>query len=400
LGVLIDWVPGHFPKDGHGLSFFDGTHLYEHADVRQGEHQDWGSLIYNYGRREVNAFLLSSALFWLDKYHIDGLRVDAVASMLYLDYSRQAGEWIPNKFGGRENLEAVAFLKRFNEVLHLEYPDTLTFAEESTAWPMVSRPTYVGGLGFDLKWNMGWMHDMLEYMGKDPVHRRYHQNSLTFSLLYAFTENFILPLSHDEVVHGKGALLSKMPGDYWQRFANLRALYGYMYAHPGKKLLFMGGEIGQWDQWNYESQLEWVLLYFDSHKQIREYVRALNELYVSQPALHQVDFSWEGFEWIDFDDIDDSIVSFVRRASDRTDFVVVVANFTPVTRYGYRIGVPAPGFYRELLNSDSRYYGGADIGNGGGRLSEPAAWQGRAHSMLITVPPLAVVFFKLDPTHN
>ena len=398
LGVIIDWVPGHFPKDGHGLSFFDGTHLFEHADLRQGEHQDWGSLIYNYGRREVSAFLLSSALFWLDKYHIDGMRVDAVASMLYLDYSRQPGEWIPNQFGGRENLEAVAFLKRFNEILHAEYPDTLTFAEESTAWPMVSRPTYVGGLGFDLKWNMGWMHDMLEYVGKNPVHRRFHHNNLTFSLLYAFTENFTLPLSHDEVVHGKGALLAKMPGDYWQQFANLRALYGYMYAHPGKKLLFMGGEIGQWNQWNHEAQVEWLLLYFDSHKQIREYVRALNELYVSQPALHQVDFSWEGFEWIDFHDVDDSIVSFLRRARDPNDFVVVVANFTPVPRYGYRLGVPAPGFYRELLNSDSRYYGGGDIGNNGGLLSQPTPWQGRAHSILVTIPPLAVVFFKLAPT--
>ena len=396
IGVIVDWVPGHFPKDGHGLSFFDGTHLYEHADLRQGEHQDWGSLIYNYGRHEVRAFLLSSALFWLDQYHIDGLRVDAVASMLYLDYSRQPGEWIPNEFGGRENLEAVAFLKRFNEVVHQEHPDTLTFAEESTAWGMVSRPTYVGGLGFDLKWNMGWMHDMLEYMSKDPVHRRYHHNNLTFSLLYAFSENFILPLSHDEVVHGKGALLSKMSGDYWQQFANMRALYGYMYAHPGKKLLFMGGEIGQWNQWDYQSQVDWVLLYFDSHRQIREYVRALNRLYVSQPALHQVDFSWEGFEWIDFHDVDGSVVSFLRRASDPRDVVVVVANFTPVPRHGYRIGVPEPGSYRELLNSDSSCYGGSGTGNAGGLPSEQTPWQGRPHSMVITVPPLAVVFFKLD----
>ena len=396
LGVIVDWVPGHFPKDGHGLSFFDGTHLYEHADLRQGEHQDWRSLIYNYGRREVSAFLLSSALFWLDRYHIDGLRVDAVASMLYLDYSRQPGEWIPNQFGGRENLEAVAFLKRFNEITHQEHPDALTFAEESTSWGMVSRPTYVGGLGFDLKWNMGWMHDMLEYMSKDPVHRRFHHNNLTFSLLYAFSENFMLPLSHDEVVHGKGALLAKMPGDYWQRFANLRALYGYMYAHPGKKLLFMGAEIGQWNQWDFQSQVDWLLLCFDSHKQIVEYVRALNRLYVSQPALHEVDFSWQGFEWIDFHDVDDSIVSFLRRATDPADFIVVAANFTPVPRHAYRIGVPSPGFYRELLNSDSRYFGGGDIGNGGGLLSEPTPWQGRPHSILITVPPLGVVFFKLD----
>jgi 1,4-alpha-glucan branching enzyme len=394
IGVVADWVPSHFPKDSHGLSFFDGTHLYEHADLRQGEHQDWGSLIYNYGRSEVRAFLLSNALFWLDKYHIDGLRVDAVASMLYLDYSRKPGEWIPNEFGGRENFEAVSFLKRFNEVVHMAYPDTLTFAEESTAWAMVSRPTYLGGLGFDIKWNMGWMHDMLEYMQKDPVHRHYHHSSLTFSLLYAFTENFVLPLSHDEVVHGKGALLSKMPGDSWQKFANLRALYGYMYAHPGKKLLFMGDEIGQWNEWSYREQVDSVLLYFDSHRQIQDYVRALNKLYVSQPALYEVDFAWNGFQWIDFRDVDNSIVSFLRRARDPGDFLVVVANFTPVPRDGYRLGVPERGFYRELLNSDSRYYGGGDIGNFGGVPSEPTPWQGFPHSVVITVPPLAVVFFK------
>jgi 1,4-alpha-glucan branching enzyme len=396
LGVIIDWVPAHFPKDAHGLSFFDGTHLYEHADLRKGEHQDWGSLIYNYGRNEVRGFLLSSALFWLDKYHIDGLRVDAVASMLYLDYSRKEGEWIPNQFGGRENLEAVAFLQRFNEVVHQRYPEVLTFAEESTAWGAVSRPTYVGGLGFDLKWNMGWMHDMLEYIEKNPVHRRYHHNNLTFSLLYAFTENFVLPLSHDEVVHGKGALLAKMPGDYWQQFANLRALYGYMYAHPGKKLLFMGGEIGQWNEWSHQWQVEWVLLYFEAHRQIQDYIRALNWLYASQPALHQVDFSWNGFEWIDFHDVDNSIVSFLRRAKDPNDFVVVVANFTPVPREGYRLGVPAGGFYRELLNSDSAFFGGGNVGNAGGVPSEPQAWQGHPHSVMITVPPLAVVFFKPD----
>jgi len=394
IGVIADWVPSHFPKDSHGLSFFDGTHLYEHADLRQGEHQDWGSLIYNYGRNEVRAFLLSNALFWLDKYHIDGLRVDAVASMLYLDYSRKPGEWIPNEFGGRENFEAVSFLKRFNEAVHQAYPDSLTFAEESTAWAMVSRPTYLGGLGFDIKWNMGWMHDMLEYMQKDPVHRHYHHNNLTFSLLYAFTENFVLPLSHDEVVHGKGALLSKMPGDSWQKFANLRALYGYMYAHPGKKLLFMGGEIGQWNEWDHRESVDSVLLYFDSHRQIQDYVRALNNLYVSQPALYQVDFNWNGFQWVDFRDVDNSIVSFLRRARDPNDLVVVVANFTPVPREGYRLGVPMGGFYRELLNSDSRYYGGADIGNAGGVPSEPTPWQGHPHSIVITVPPLAVVFFR------
>jgi 1,4-alpha-glucan branching enzyme len=396
IGVIADWVPSHFPKDSHGLSFFDGTHLYEHADLRQGEHQDWGSLIYNYGRNEVRTFLLSNALFWLDKYHIDGLRVDAVASMLYLDYSRKEGEWIPNEFGGRENFEAVSFLKRFNEVVHQAYPDSLTFAEESTAWAMVSRPTYLGGLGFDIKWNMGWMHDMLEYMQKDPIHRHYHHSNLTFSLLYAFTENFVLPLSHDEVVHGKGALLSKMPGDAWQKFANLRALYGYMYAHPGKKLLFMGDDIGQWNEWSYQEQVDSVLLYFDAHRQTQDYVRALNKLYVSQPALYEVDFAWNGFQWIDFRDVDNSIVSFLRRARDPNDFLVVVANFTPVPREGYRLGVPEGGFYRELLNSDSRYYGGADSGNFGGVSSEPTSWQGLPHSVVITVPPLAVVFFKRE----
>ncbi len=343
IGVILDWAGGHFPKDGHGLSFFDGTCLYEHEDPRKGEHQDWGTLIYNFGRNEVRAFLLSSAVFWLDKYHVDGLRVDAVASMLYLDYSRQPGEWIPNEFGGHENLEAVAFIKQFNEVVHLEYPDVLTYAEEFDRLAQVSRPTYLGGLGFDLKWNMGWMHDMLEYMEKDPVHRRYHQNNLTFSLLYAFTENFVLPFSHDEVAHGKGAMLSKMPGDTWQKFANLRALYGYMYAHPGKKLLFMGGEIGQWSEWNHDWQLDWALLDHDDHRKIQAYVKALNKLYIEEPALYEVDFSWEGFQWIDFHDVDQSVVSFIRRASDPSDFVLTVANFTPAPREGYRVGVPQQG---------------------------------------------------------
>jgi 1,4-alpha-glucan branching enzyme len=394
VGVILDWVPAHFPKDGHGLSFFDGTSLYEHADPRQGEHRDWGTLIYNYGRNEVRAFLLSSALFWLDKYHIDGLRVDAVASMLYLDYSRKPGEWVANPFGGRENLDAVSFLKRFNEIVHLEYPDVLTVAEESTAWPQVSRPTYLGGLGFDLKWNMGWMHDMLEYMGKDPIHRRYHHGDLTFSLLYAFTENFVLPFSHDEVVHGKRAMLSKMPGDYWQKFANLRVLYGYMYGHPGKKLLFMGGEIGQWNEWNSEWELDWELLRYESHRFLREYVKALNQFYVSEPALHEVDFSWEGFQWIDFHDVDHSIVSFLRRARNPEDFVLVVANFTPVPRHGYRIGAPSSGFYCELLNSDAANFGGSGIWNAGALRSEPTPWQGQPHSIVVTVPPLAIVFFK------
>ena len=394
IGVILDWVPAHFPKDGHGLSFFDGTYLYEHADPRQGEHQDWGTLIYNYGRNEVRAFLLSNALFWLDKYHLDGLRVDAVASMLYLDYSREPHEWIPNKYGGRENLEAVAFIKRFNELVHEQYPDVLTFAEESTAWPMVSRPAYVGGLGFDIKWNMGWMHDMLEYIRKEPVHRKYHHNHLTFSLIYAFTENFILPFSHDEVVHGKGSMLSKMPGDYWQKFASLRALYGYMYGHPGKKLLFMGCEFGQWKEWDCADQLDWMLLDFESHRSLQQYVKDLNRIYISQPALHELDFSWEGFQWIDFHDVDHSIVSFIRRAKDPNEFIVAVANFTPVPREGYLVGVPAPGFYRELLNSDSAVYGGSNVGNFDGVPSEPASLQGQPHSLMLTLPPLAVIFLK------
>ncbi|MEK7310393.1 MAG: 1,4-alpha-glucan branching protein GlgB [Chloroflexota bacterium] len=396
LGVIVDWVPAHFPKDQPGLSFFDGTHLYEHADPRLGEHQDWGTLIFNFGRSEVAEFLLNSALFWLDTYHIDGLRVDAVASMLYLDYSRKEGEWLPNKFGGRENLEAVAFIKRFNELVHLNYPDVLTFAEESTAWPMVSRPTYLGGLGFDLKWNMGWMHDMLEYMSKDPIHRRHHHNSLTFSLLYAFTENFILPLSHDEVVHGKRALLAKMPGDYWQQFANLRALYSYMFAHPGKKLLFMGDEFGQWNEWNSNTGLDWILLDFDSHRGVLACVRDLNRLYVAEPALHAQDFSWEGFEWIDFRDVDGSAVSFTRRGKSKDVAIIVVANFTPVPRMGYRVGVPAPGHYREIFNSDSTYYGGSNVGNIGGLTTDEEPWQGQPCSVIMTLPPLAVVYLKKE----
>ena len=396
LGVIMDWVPAHFPKDGHGLSFFDGTHLYEHADPRQGEHQDWDTLIYNYGRNEVRAFLLSNALFWLDKYHIDGIRVDAVASMLYLDYSREQGQWIPNKYGGRENLEAVSFIKRFNELVHQEFSDVLTFAEESTAWPMVSRPTYVGGLGFDLKWNMGWMHDMLEYMQKEPIHRKYHHHQLTFSLLYAFTENFTLPFSHDEVVHGKGAMLAKMPGDYWQKFANLRLLYAYMYGHPGKKLLFMGSEFGQWNEWNHDCELDWTLLDFEFHRNLQQCVKDLNRLYVSEPALHEMDFSWEGFQWIDFQDIDQNIVSFVRRARDPNDFVLVVANFTPEVRRGYHVGVPAPGVYRELLNSDSGLYSGSNTTNFDPVASEPGACQGQYHSITLTLPPLGVIFLKRD----
>jgi 1,4-alpha-glucan branching enzyme len=396
IGIILDWVPAHFPRDATGLAFFDGTHLYEHADPRKGAHMDWGTLIFNYGRNEVAAFLLTNALFWLDKYHIDGLRVDAVASMLYLDYSRKPGEWIRNEFGGRENLEAVRFLKRFNELVHLQFPGVLTIAEESTAWPMVSRPTYLGGLGFDLKWNMGWMHDMLKYMQTDPLYRRYQQTQITFSMMYAFTENFVLPFSHDEVVHGKGSMIGKMPGDYWQKFANLRALYGYMFAHPGKKTHFMSNDLGQFAEWNHDKALDWHLLEYPQHAQLHQYVRDLNHLYQAEPALHEVDFHWEGFQWIDFRDMDHSIVSFVRRAKDPDNFVLVVANFTPVARKGYRVGVPEPGFYRELLNTDAEAYGGTNAGNGGGVASEPILWQDQPHSLALTLPPLSVLYLKTN----
>ncbi len=394
LGLILDWVPAHFPKDGHGLGFFDGTHLYEHADPRKGEHTEWGTLIFNYGRNEVAAFLLTNALFWLDEYHIDGLRVDAVASMLYLDYARQAGEWLPNEYGGRENLEAIRFIKRFNELVHLKFPGVLTFAEESTAWPMVSRPTYLGGLGFDLKWNMGWMHDMLKYMQMDPIFRRFHHHSLTFSLMYAFSENFVLPFSHDEVVHLKKSMLAKMPGDYWQQFANLRALYGYMFAHPGKKLLFMGGEFGQWTEWSEARALDWMVLDYDPHRKLQQYVKDLNRLHAAEPALHEVDFTWEGFQWIDLHDVDKSIISFVRRAKDPEDFIVVVANFTPVVREGYRVGVRRGGFYTEILNSDSENYNGSNVGNKGGLPADGIPWQGFESSVLLTLPPLGVVYLK------
>jgi 1,4-alpha-glucan branching enzyme len=396
LGVILDWVPAHFPKDQHGLGFFDGTHLYEHADPRLGEHQEWGTYVFNFGRNEVRSFLLNSALFWLDQYHIDGLRVDAVASMIYLDYARKPGEWIPNKYGGRENLEAVDFLKTFNEVVHGAHPDVLTIAEESTSWPMVTRPVYLGGLGFDLKWNMGWMHDMLDYMAQDPVHRRYHHNHLTFSLLYAFSENFVLPFSHDEVVHLKRSMLAKMPGDYWQQFANLRALYGYMYGHPGKKLLFMGAELGQWNEWNYDRGLDWNLLDYASHRGVRDFLRDLNRLYQAEPALHEVEFDWAGFEWIDFRDVDHSTLSFVRRGRQPGEAIVVVANFTPVVRSGYRVGVPDGGYYREVLNSDSGHYWGSNVGNAGGLPSDPIPWQNQPHSVLLTLPPLAVIYLKRD----
>jgi 1,4-alpha-glucan branching enzyme len=394
LGVFLDWTPAHFPRDAHGLANFDGSHLYEHADPRQGSHPDWGTLVYNYGRNEVQNYLISNALFWLDKFHIDGLRVDAVASMLYLDYSRKHGEWIPNRYGGRENLEAIDFFKRLNEVAHLRFPGVLTIAEESTSWPSVSRPTYLGGLGFSLKWNMGWMNDTLSYFSKDPVYRRYEHNKLTFSLLYAFSENFMLPFSHDEVVHGKNSLLHKMPGDMWQQFANLRLLYAYQYAHPGKKLLFMGQEFAQRSEWNEARSLDWHLLQHESHRGVQRLVRDLNALLNSEPALHQVDFDWQGFEWIDANDSDNSVYSFIRRGKDPDDLIVSILNATPVVRYGYRIGVPRPGHYTEILNTDAAIYGGSNVGNLGGMNADEHAWMGRRHSLPVTLPPLAAIFLK------
>ena len=394
IGVILDWVPSHFPNDEHGLGYFDGTHLYEHGDPRQGIHPDWNSFIFNYGRQEVRSFLFSNALFWLDKYHVDGLRVDAVASMLYLDYGRKEGEWIPNKYGGRENLEAIAFLRRLNEAIYQEKPDVQTIAEESTAWPMVSRPTYVGGLGFGLKWDMGWMHDTLEYMTKGPIYRKYHHNNLTFRLIYAFFENFILPLSHDEVTHGKGSLLGKMPGDDWQKFANLRLLLGYMYAQPGKKLLFMGGEFGQWREWIHDESLEWHLLQFSPHSGLQQWVSDLNRFYRDQPALYELDFDSAGFEWVDCNDVEHSVVSLIRKGRSRDDIIAVVCNFTPVTHFNYRIGVPQPGFWRELLNSDAREYGGSGQGNLGGVEAAPIPLHGHPYSLTFTLPPLAAVFFK------
>lgn len=394
IGVILDWVPSHFPGDAHGLVFFDGTHLYEHADPRKGFHPHWNSYIFNYGRYEVRSFLISSALFWLDVYHADGLRVDAVASMLYLDYGRQGGEWIPNEYGGKENLEAIAFLRRLNGEVYRSFPDVQTIAEESTAWPMVSRPTYVGGLGFGLKWNMGWMHDMLAYFSKDPIYRKYHHDHLTFSIWYAFSENFVLPLSHDEVVHGKGSLLGKMPGDDWQKFANLRALLGYMYGHPGKKLLFMGDEFGQWREWNHDESLDWHLLAYATHRGLQQWVRDLNELYRREPALHEGDCDPAGFEWVDFHDWEQSVISFLRKAQSSDDVVLVVCNFTPVPRSDYRVGVPRPGFWRELLNSDAREYGGSGHGNLGGVTADPVSFHGRPYSLSLTLPPLSVLFLK------
>ena len=397
IGVILDWTPAHFPRDAHGLAQFDGTHLYEHADPRQGAHPDWGTLVYNYGRNEVQNYLISNALFWLDKYHIDGLRVDAVASMLYLDYSRKPGEWIPNQYGGRENLHAIEFIKRMNEVVYGKFPGVLTIAEESTAWPAVSRPTYLGGLGFSFKWNMGWMNDTLKYFSHDPVHRKYEHNKLTFSLLYAFTENFVLPFSHDEVVHGKNSLLHKMPGDMWQQFANLRLLYAYHYAHPGKKLLFMGQELAQRHEWSEARSLDWDLLQWDSHGGIQQLIRDLNHLYSSEPALHEVDFDWHGFEWIDANDADNSVLSFLRRGKNPEELILVVLNATPVVRAGYRLGVPQPGYYREILNTDASIYGGSNAGNAGGQDASDQPAQGRPHSLVLTLPPLAAIFLKWQP---
>ena len=394
IGVLIDWVPAHFPRDEHGLRMFDGTAMFEHADPRQGEHPDWGTLIFNYGRCEVSNFLLANALFWLDKYHIDGLRVDAVASMLYLDYSREEGEWMPNKFGGRENLEAIDFVKKFNEECHLQHPGVLTIAEESTAWQGVSRPTYLGGLGFSMKWNMGWMNDTLDYMQHEPIHRQYHHDELTFSLVYAFTENFSLPLSHDEVVHGKGSLIGQMPGDNWQKFANLRLLYSYMWTHPGKKLLFMGGEFGQWKEWNADATLQWDLLQWETHQGLQRLVGDLNRVYQSEPALHEVDFAAEGFEWIDCHNYQDSVLAYIRRAKDPQDYLLVACNFTPVVRQGYRIGVPEDCWYDEILCSDSSHYAGSNVGNGGGLAASDQPAQGREHSISVDLPPLGVCIFK------
>lgn len=394
IGVLLDWTPAHFPADAHGLAEFDGTHLYEHADPRQGRHPDWGTLVFNYGRSEVRGFLLASALFWMDKYHIDGLRVDAVASMLYLDYSRHSGEWIPNEFGGRENLAAISLLKRLNEVTNERHPGVLMVAEESTAWPAVSRPTYLGGLGFTLKWNMGWMNDTLSYFAQDAIYRKYHHSRMTFSMLYAFTENFVLPLSHDEVVHGKRSLIDKMPGDLWQQFANLRLLYTYMCAHPGKKLLFMGGEFAQRSEWYHGASLEWNLLAFPEHQGVQRLVADLNSIYRREASLHEVDFEWQGFQWIDCNDADASVLSFIRRARNPQDYVVVVANFTPIARENYRVGVPEPGYYRELFNSDAQYYAGSNYGNGGGVMAEPVPWMGLEYSLPLRLPPLAALYFK------
>src|SRR3989441_877136 len=397
IGVILDWVPSHFPSDAHGLAYFDGTHLFEHADSRKGFHPDWKTHIFNYGRNEVRSFLLSSAMFWLDKYHADGLRVDAVASMLYLDYSRKQGEWIPNKFGGRENLEAIDCLRRFNIEVFRERPDIQTVAEESTAWPQVSRPTYLGGLGFGMKWDMGWMHDTLNYMSRDPVHRKFEHHNLTFRMIYAFTENYMLPLSHDEVVHGKGSLLSKMPGDDWQKFANLRLLFAYMYAMPGKKLMFMGGEIGQWKEWNHDSSLDWHLLEQPAHAGFNRWVGDLNHVLRTERSLHELDSDPAGFAWIDGTDTEQSVISFLRRAQNPEDLVLAVFNFTPVPRYNYQVGAPAGGRWREILNSDAPVYGGSGQGNLGGVDAAPVGRHGHLHSLNLTLPPLGALILKPEP---
>jgi 1,4-alpha-glucan branching enzyme len=400
IGVILDWVPSHFPDDPHGLGFFDGSYLYEHADPRQGYHPEWRSSIFNYGRNEVRGYLASSGLFWLDRYHLDGLRVDAVASMLYLDYARKDGEWVPNRYGGKENLEAIDFLRGFNAAAYREHPDAMTIAEESTAWPMVSRPVYLGGLGFGMKWNMGWMHDTLAYLREDPVHRKYRHGRLTFSLLYAFNENFVLPLSHDEVVHGKGSLLGKMPGDTWQQSANLRALYGYMWAHPGKKLLFMGGEFGQRREWTHEGELEWWVCGMPEHGGVKRWVADLNRAYRAEPALHEIDFAYDGFEWIDANDAEHSVIAFLRKPRTPGAATLLVAcNFTPVPRTNYALGVPSGGHWREILNSDARDYGGAGWGSLGGMDAAPVEAHGRPYSLAVSLPPLAAVFFRSE-THG
>jgi 1,4-alpha-glucan branching enzyme len=396
IGVIVDWVPGHFPKDGHGLAFFDGTHLYEHADPRKGEHKEWGTLVFNYSRNEVRNFLVANALFWFDKYHIDGIRVDAVASMLYLDYCRKDGEWVTNQYGGRENIEAADFLRQMNHVVFSYFPGVLTIAEESTSWPMVSWPTYVGGLGFNLKWNMGWMHDMLDYFSMDPWFRQFHQNNVTFSIMYAFSENFMLALSHDEIVHGKSAMIGKMHGDDWQKFASLRCLYTYMFTHPGKKTLFMSMEFGQWNEWNVWSDLDWHLLQYDRHAQLKYFMSKLNQLYRTEPALYTQDFSYDGFDWIDCNDNRHSVVSFIRRDKDSNGFIVTVCNFTPQPHAHYRIGVPEPGFYIELFNSDARDFGGSNMGNLGGKWTDEWSFHNRPYSLDLCLPPLGVLVLKLD----
>jgi len=394
IGVILDWVPAHFPKDEAGLGFFDGTHLYEHADSRQGEHPDWNTLVFNYARREVQSFLIGNALFWFDKYHIDGLRVDAVASMLYLDYGRREGQWIPNQYGGKENVDALNFLRQVNENVYAAYPDTMIIAEESTAWPMVSHPVYLGGIGFGFKWNMGWMHDTLDYISSDPVYRSYHHNKLTFSLMYAFAENFILPLSHDEVVYGKGSMIAKMPGDEWRKFANLRLLYGFMFGHPGKKLLFMGGEFGQLAEWNHDVSLDWHLLEYTFHAGLRRWVRDLNTLYRGVSSLYEVDFDASGFEWVDCNDFERSVVSFIRKGKDPNEVTLFICNFTPVPRNNYRVGVPFDGEWREVLNSDAPLYGGSGQGNMGSITASPLPIHGRPYSLNMTLPPLGVVVFR------